>query len=454
MRLEGSRAKVRIDPVAPVLIAGTEPVAAEPLLLLNARAFPVEARVLEVGLALVDLAGPAAAVGLAPFIGSSIEIPVVASTSRAPFAGEPAAPFVSATGTAGATVGAEVMLGALARIGGAAAGAAIGGASGSALAGVACEAGFAGAAARGGATVAIAGPSPLGIPSLAARSEDLWVSLAASVSTGGARVGTGGASASSARSSSPASELLHASAAVGWDFGAGGVPGVLFPGAATAATSGKSSNSRMSSIACGERSTPVAGAAGAAARGEAVAVAGGAKVDDGTKTGGGATGSLLLVAGLIGAAGAGFAIGGDGGAETVGTGDALCAVGAAGRAGASREGASSRAGWPIGPPTERPAKESPAGTTERPAKESPAGTGPPIPAFAGGSALLVPFELERSSTATFCMIVRTGGLTILSRTPSPTDLMSARIMATPTRSPCGARTGRQTATRPSSRPIS
>ena len=277
--------------------------------------------------------------------------------------------------------------------------------------------------------------------------------FAAPVSTGGARVGTGGASASSAKSSSPASELLHARAAFGLKFGAGGVPGVLFPGAATAATSGKSSNSRMSSIACGERSTPVAGAAGAAARGEAVAAAGGAKADDGTKAGGGATGGLLLVAGLIGAAGAAFAIGGggDGGAETVGRGDAACAVGAAGRAGASRGGASSRTGWPIGPATERLATERSAREPPAGARESPAGTDP---TFVAGSALLVPFELERSSTATFCMIVRTGGLTILSRTPSPTDLMSARIMATPTRSPCGARTGRQTATRPSSRPIS
>jgi hypothetical protein len=32
-------------------------------------------------------------------------------------------------------------------------------------------------------------------------------------------------------------------------------------------------------------------------------------------------------------------------------------------------------GWPMGPPTERLAKESPAGATERLARESPAGTG-------------------------------------------------------------------------------
>src|SRR5580698_6364781 len=44
----------------------------------------------------------------------------------------------------------------------------------------------------------------------------------------------------------------------------------------------------------------------------------------------------------------------------------------------------------------------------------------------------------RRSTAIFCMMVRTCGLTIFSRTPSPTDFRSARIMATPTRSPCGA----------------
>ena len=52
------------------------------------------------------------------------------------------------------------------------------------------------------------------------------------------------------------------------------------------------------------------------------------------------------------------------------------------------------------------------------------------------------------------MIARTGAAVMRSSVSSPTDLRSARIIAMPTTLPLGERTGRHSASRPSSSPIS
>jgi len=178
--------------------------------------------------------------------------------------------------------------------------------------------------------------------------------------------------------------------------------GPLSAGAA-APTSGNSSNSRISSIACGESDASFS----------ALACLGAGGVGAGAAVGAAA---LLLNAGFATAAGAAFG-------PLAGAGAVAGALAAARAEGDARSGASSSTG----------------------ATATGVGT--------GASALEL-FELARRRTAIFCMIVRTWGLTIRSRTPSLTDFRSARIMATPTRSPWGARTGRKIATRPSSRPFS
>jgi hypothetical protein len=178
--------------------------------------------------------------------------------------------------------------------------------------------------------------------------------------------------------------------------------GALFSAGAAAPTSGTSSNSRMSSIACGDSEASSPTRVCLVASGAAAGTAAGA--------------TLVFEAGFAAAGDAAFA-------ATAGAGAAAGVLAAARADGDVRSGASSSTG------------------------ATATGIG------AGASAVGV-FAVARRRTAIFCMIARTGGLTIRSSTPSLTDFRSARIMATPTSSPCGARTGRKIATRPSSRPFS
>ncbi len=182
----------------------------------------------------------------------------------------------------------------------------------------------------------------------------------------------------------------------------------------------------MSSIAWGESDCwSAAGATGAGAAGRAAAGAAVAGVAAPCEPL-----SLVLAAGLAGAAVVAFAAGA--GADKVGGTPGACGAGAAAaRAGVDARSAA-RSGARSGVNSTTGAMVTGIGAAGSPGRADEA----------------------RKRTASFCMMVRTCGLTIFSRTPSPTDLRSARIMATPTRSPCGARTGRKIPTRPSSRPFS
>jgi hypothetical protein len=225
---------------------------------------------------------------------------------------------------------------------------------------------------------------------------------------------TGGASESSATSSRPPSDESQAND----DVVCGGDGGVARPTGSPGdmpTTSGKTSNSRMSSIAWGDSSDPLAGVGEAAGAGADPTLGGAAAID--AAAGLFATRASAALAGIV----LGPALG-----EAVG----IAADVTGGGNGAARGGVGTRSGVS-------------------------SSTGATATAIGvGGSALVELFELARRSTAIFCTMVRVCGLTIRSRTPSPTDFKSARIIATPTRSPCGARTGRKMPTRPSSIPVS
>ena len=201
-------------------------------------------------------------------------------------------------------------------------------------------------------------------------------------------------------------------------------------------TSGVSTNSRMSSIAsCVRR------ASGFRRSSSWVAGCVTAGVADAAATFTGATR-------VTGAAGAAFAAGATGAAVTTRAMGAAAAVGGAAASGGVRAGApgltaAGAFGAAAAAGRGRAASATSDGAPSAP--RSMMGTSPVSPALA---------MLPRSRTAIFCMTVRICGVTRRSVTPSPTDLMSARIITRPTNSPLGVRTGRKIARRPSSIPLS